>query len=103
MTEEFPEVTHLKWPSVYIHGGSKYNQRTKKKTFCNDFYHINTETGLVRKFFLFDAAKGRASHSIVKASHEEVIYLYGGQGLKDVVFDDLWRFDLENIQWKDQK
>ena len=60
MTEEIPELNYLRWPSIYIHGGYSINPRTKKKTFSHDLHYINTETGLVRKFFLFDAGKGRA-------------------------------------------
>ena len=52
----------------------------------------------MRKFFLFDAAKARASHTMVKSPSEEVLYLYGGKGLK-TEFEDIWRFDLENVQW----
>jgi hypothetical protein len=42
MTEEFPEIEHLKWPSIYLHGGVTVNGRTKKEKFMNDFYHVNT-------------------------------------------------------------
>ena len=31
------------------------------------------------------------------------VFLYGGLGQKDAFFDDLWRFDLENVQWTEQK
>ena len=37
------------------------------------------------------------------AKHENIIYLYGGQGLNNTVFDDMWAFDLENVQWSEQK
>ena len=81
----------------FMHGGSILNVKTKKKKFLNDFYHLDVESGLFRKFFLFDAAKGRACHSMACIQNE--VFLYGGEGLKETVFDDLWRFDLENVQW----
>lgn len=84
-----------------MHGGSIENAKTKKKKYCNDFYHLDVKEGLFRKFFLFDAAKARAGHSMVKIRDE--VFLYGGLGLKDALFDDMWRFDLENVQWAEQK
>ena len=31
------------------------------------------------------------------------MFLFGGEGLNGTVFDDLWRFDMENVQWSEQK
>ena len=69
--------------------------------FLNDFFHLNVNEGLFRKFFLFESAKARAGHSMTRIGHE--VYLYGGQGQNNTVFDDMWRFDLENVQWAEQK
>ena len=71
------------------------NAKTKKKKLLNDFYQLDVEEGLFRKFFLFDAAKARDGHSMVRVRNE--VFLYGGMGQKEVMFDDLWRFDLENV------
>ena len=78
-----------------MHGGSILNTKTNTKKFLNDFFHLDVNEGLFRKFFLFDAAKARANHSMTLIKNE--VFLYGGQGLKGVVFDDMWRFDLENV------
>ena len=82
-----------------MHGGSVLNAKTKKKKFLSDFYHLDVEEGLFRKFFLFDAAKGRAGHSMTLINSE--VYLFGGQGLNGTIFDDMWRFDFENVQWNE--
>ena len=31
------------------------------------------------------------------------VFLYGGQGLNGVMYGDMWRFDLENVNWSEQK
>jgi len=49
-----------------------------------------------RKFFLMDAPKAREGHALAKINKE--VYLYGGKN-GVTLFDDLWRFDLENVQW----
>ena len=82
MVEEAREIEYRKWPSIYIHGGYSMNSRTKKRTYSADLHYISTETGQVRKFFLFDAAKARGSHAMVKSPNDEVLFMYGGQGLK---------------------
>ena len=87
--------------SFFMHGGSIENAKTNKKKYLNDFYHLDVRQGLFRKFFLFDAAKARACHSIVQFQNE--VYLIGGQGSNGTLFDDMWRFDLENVQWMEQK
>lgn len=84
-----------------MHGGSIMNTKTKKKKFLNDFYHLDVAEGLFRKFFLFDAAKARSCHSMVRIQNE--VFLYGGQGLNSTIYDDMWRFDFENVQWSEQK
>ena len=85
--------------SFFMHGGSITNAKTKKKKYLNDFYHLDVAQGLFRKFFLFDAAKGRARHSMARVQNE--VFLFGGEGLNGTVFDDLWRFDMENVQWSE--
>ena len=71
-TDEEPNV------SFFLHGGAVENIKTKKKKFLNDFFHLNVNEGLFRKFFLFESAKARAGHSMTRIGHE--VYLYGGQG-----------------------
>ena len=87
--------------SFFMHGGCVENAKTKKKKFLNDFYHLDVSDGLFRKFFLFDAAKARSNHAMARLGNE--VFLYGGQGLNNSVYDDIWRFDLENVQWSEQK
>jgi triacylglycerol esterase/lipase EstA (alpha/beta hydrolase family) len=99
--EEETQMIYRKWPSIFIHGGSSVNTRGKK-TYLADLWHINTETGTVRKFFLFDSAKARENHVMVKAAKDEILYVYGGSGQKGN-FDDLWSFDLENVAWNESK
>ena len=64
--------------NLFMHGGSVMNAKTKKKKFLNDFYHLDVAEGLFRKFFLFDAAKGREGHTMARIENE--VYLYGGKG-----------------------
>lgn len=64
--------------SFFMHGGAIENAKTKKKKYLNDFFHLDVRDGLFRKFFLFDAAKARACHSMTRIGSE--VYLYGGQG-----------------------
>lgn len=78
-----------------MHGGCVENAKTKKKKYLNDFFHLNVNEGLFRKFFLFESAKARAGHAMTRIGHE--VYLHGGQGQNNTVFDDMWRFDLENV------
>ena len=78
-----------------MHGGSIENAKTKKKKYLNDFFHLDVKEGLFRKFFLFDAAKARSNHSMTRVGAE--VYMYGGTGQNNTVFDDMWRFDLENV------
>ena len=84
-----------------MHGGCVTNAKTQKKKYLADFYHLDVDSGLFRKFFLFDAAKGRANHSMARLGSE--VFLCAGQGLNGTLFDDVWRFNLENVQWGEQK
>ena len=59
-----------------MHGGSILNTKTNTKKYLNDFFHLDVTEGLFRKFFLFDAAKARANHSIARINNE--VFLYGG-------------------------
>ena len=52
--------------SLYLHGGSV---AIKKKKYLSDFYHLDVQNGLWRKFFLFDSAKGRDQHSMAKVDN----------------------------------
>ena len=65
----------------------------------DDFYHLNVNEGLFRKFYLFEKAKMRACHSMARIGQE--VFLYGGQGDKGVMYGDMWRFDLENVNWSE--
>ena len=62
--------------SFFMHGGAIENAKTKKKKYLNDFFHLDVKEGLFRKFFLFEAAKARANHSITRIGTE--VFLYGG-------------------------
>ena len=73
--------------------------KSKKKKYLSDFYHLDVHSGIWRKFFLFDSAKAREGHSMVKL--DNLIFLSGGFGQNSAEFDDVWQFDLENVQWQE--
>ena len=37
------------------------------------------------------------------AKVDNLIYMCGGLGQNNTQFDDMWQFDLENVQWQEQK
>ena len=86
--------------SLFIHGGST-TLKSKKKKYFSDFFHLDVNSGIWRKFFLFDSAKARESHAMAKV--DNLIYMCGGLGQNNTEFDDMWQFDLENVQWQEQK
>ena len=55
----------------------------------------------MRKFFLMDSAKGRYGHSMTRLGSS--IYIMGGKDQKGQLLNDMWKFDLENVQWSEKK
>ena len=83
---------------VILHGGhSVVKGKTK---YHNDFLFLDTTTQQWRKVFLLDAPKARELHALARINND--LYLYGGStrtGSTVTVFEDFWKFELENVQW----